>query len=91
MEQFPIEDVIASQEDRDLQAQHPWQCEPLEQREWMIRLRADAVAEGASTSTHWIYFRGPPSTWRSECGTEGWLLVDYLSVTQLNYLVRSMS
>jgi hypothetical protein len=89
--QFPTEDVVASQEDRALQSAHPWQCEPLEQREMMICLRDEAIARGSSRSTHWIYFRSPAWTWQNECGREGWLLIDYLNLRQEAFLVRVMS
>jgi hypothetical protein len=57
----------------------------------MIQLRDEAIARGASSYTQWIYFRSPDPTWSSECGTEGWLLIDYLDLKQHSYLERAMS
>jgi hypothetical protein len=91
MDQLPREDMIASQEDRALQARHPWQCEHLDQRVYMTGLRDEAIADGASAYTHWIYFRSNDWTWRNECGLEGWLLVDYMSLTQHAFLLRVIS
>ncbi len=91
VDQFPRQDVIDSDNDLELQKEHPWQCESLDQRNWMTRIRDEAIAEGASPNTHWLYFRSPDSTWMSECGTEGWLLLDYLDLKQHEYLERAMS
>jgi hypothetical protein len=91
MDQFPRQDVIDCIGDLDLQKNHPWQCEPLDQRNWMARLRDQAISDGASLDTHWLYFTSPDSTWMNECGTEGWLLIDYLDLKQHEYIERAMS
>ncbi|MBN8868274.1 MAG: hypothetical protein J0H66_00165 [Solirubrobacterales bacterium] len=91
MEQFPREDLIASQEDDALQRAHPWQSEPLDQRNWMCELRDETIRKGASQNTHWIYFSSPEWTWQNECGREGWLLIDYLTLEQHDFVLRVMS
>lgn len=91
MDEFPRDDVVASVSDRALQGEHPWQSEDLDQQNWMLELRSKAIAGGASESTHWIYFRSPEWTWMNECGSEGWLLLDYLTLKQHGFLLRAMS
>lgn len=91
MDEFPRQDVIDSSIDEELQRAHPWQCESIDERNWMTRVRYEAIADGASTNTHWVYFRSPDATWLNECGTEGWLLIDYLDLKQHSYLEQVMS
>lgn len=61
------------------------------EREFREQLRQNAIGEGASEETKWLYFRSPEWTWQQECGREGWLLYDPASKKQYAFLMTAMN
>lgn len=78
MERFPVEDVQACIEDRELRNRgHQGGIEDREVLDrWLAPIRQQALEAGAPEHAVWVYFSSPRWTWENECGREGWLLVD---------------
>lgn len=88
---FPPEDVATSLDDSSLQDEHRvGELDP-GLRSRLEKAQQDAVAEGASASTRWIYFSSPPWTWEQLCGREGWLLYAPATKEQLEFVMTVMN
>lgn len=90
MDPFPHEDVELCVSDAALQERAHRRLDALD-RENLDRFRNEALKRGAPSSAEWVWFTAPEHAWRSEAGTEGWLLYDRVSRTQHAYLLTAMS
>ena len=90
MESFPAEDVAACLRDELLQSRKARGVSDQE-RDVLAWRRDRALEAGAPKSAEWIWFTAPTHAWRSEAGSEGWLLYDRETRAQLAYVETAMS
>lgn len=90
MEAFPDDDVTACLADELLQ-QRKTQAVTPEERDVLTWRRDRALDAGAPERAEWIWFTAPDHAWRSEAGTEGWLLYDRETREQIAYVETAIS
>lgn len=90
VEALPVDDVEACLARTDLQEQRHGEASTHD-RDNMAWVRSKAIREGAPETVEWIWFTAPEHAWRSEAGTEGWLLYDRRAQTQHAYIETAMS
>lgn len=90
MEEFPAEDVEACVSDSLLQRRQENGPSDAE-RDTLAKRRTIAIERGAPDSAEWIWFSSPEWTWRSECGSEGWLLYERKTGKQHAFVMTAMN
>jgi hypothetical protein len=90
VEPLPAEDVDACLRDELLQVRKAHELSD-EERGVLDWRREQALATGTPERATWVWFTAPDHAWRSEAGTEGWLLYDRETGEQLAYVETAMS
>jgi hypothetical protein len=90
VDEFPREDVEACLADDLLQRRKAREISD-EEADVLTWRRDQALAGGAPERASWIWFTAPDHAWRSEAGTEGWLLYDRITGEQIAYVETAIS
>ena len=86
--EFPWQDLEASRRNKRLQQKYPADAA---RRQYLARANQCLKCGRQPDQLAWFYFRSPNSTWETECGTAGWMLVCDRCNRQVDYFAEVIS
>jgi len=85
---FPWEDVEASRNNVQLQAEHPV---AKAKQQCATTARPCPQCQAVADKLNWFYFESPPETWKDLCGRAGWMTVCDRCHRQVDFFLEVMN